>query len=76
MNGAATAGSAAACDDLSIEGETTMNTAIHALALAICFTAHMAFAHEMDGVRRALQTIAAAEFDPSSQKAGFAVAIR
>lgn len=32
-------------------------TAIHIAALAACFTAHMAFAHELQGVRRALETM-------------------
>lgn len=32
-------------------------TAIHIIALAACFTAHMAFAHELQGVRRALETM-------------------
>lgn len=38
------------------------SAALHALALAICFTAHFAFAEELDGVRRALQTMASAEW--------------
>lgn len=32
--------------------------AIHAISLAACFAAHLAFAAEFDGVRRALQTMA------------------
>jgi len=31
--------------------------AIHIAALAACFAAHMAFAHELQGVRRALETM-------------------
>lgn len=53
-----------------------LSTALHALALATCFTAHFAYAQEMDGVRRALQTMAAAEFEPSSQKFGAATPAR
>ena len=34
---------------------------IHALALAALFTTHLAFAHELSGVRRALQTMDAAQ---------------
>lgn len=37
-----------------------ISAAIHALALAACFTAHFAFADEFDGVRRALQTLSPA----------------
>ena len=37
------------------------SAALHALALAICFTAHFAHADELDGVRRALQTMASVE---------------
>lgn len=33
-------------------------TAIHLISLAACFAAHLAFASEFDGVRRALQTMA------------------
>ena len=32
--------------------------AIHVISLATCFAAHLAFAGEFDGVRRALQTMA------------------
>jgi hypothetical protein len=41
----------------------SMKTAalIHALALAALFTTHLAFAHELSGVRRALQTMDAAQ---------------
>ena len=31
--------------------------AIHIIALAACFAAHMAFSHELQGVRRALETM-------------------
>lgn len=34
---------------------------LHALALAVLFATHFTFAHELSGVRRALQTIATAE---------------
>ena len=34
---------------------------IHALALATLFAAHFAYAHELSGVRRALQTMDAAQ---------------
>ena len=38
-----------------------MTAAIHAIALSTLFAAHLVFAAEFDGVRRALQTIAAGE---------------
>ena len=51
--------------------ETTMNPAalIHAAALAMCFTAHLFFAHELDGVRRAMQTIQASQAAVAAQVA-------
>lgn len=38
-----------------------MNAAIHAIALSTLFAAHLVFSAELDGVRRALQTMAAGE---------------
>ena len=35
--------------------------AIHIAALAACFTAHFMYSAELDGVRRALQTLATGE---------------
>ena len=68
MNGAATAGSAAigimTPDNSQGTASMKATAAIHAIALAACFTAHLAFAGEFDGVRRALQTMAAAQAHP------------
>lgn len=38
-----------------------MNAAIHSIALSTLFAAHLMFAAEFDGVRRALQTMASVE---------------
>jgi hypothetical protein len=62
MNGTATAGSVAMRNGCGIEGrDTTMTAAIHAIALSTLFAAHLVFSAELDGVRRALQTMAAGE---------------
>jgi hypothetical protein len=39
---------------------TTIRTLLHLTALASCLTAHLAFSGELDGIRRALETIGGA----------------
>ncbi len=46
---------------VSIEGDTILTAALHALALTTLFAAHLMFPAEFDGVRRALQTMATIE---------------
>jgi hypothetical protein len=61
MNDMATAGSAAVRDTRARwKGRPTMkpvSAALHATALLACFAAHFAFAEELSGIRRALQTM-------------------
>lgn len=39
---------------------TKIRTLLHLTALAVCLTAHLAFSGELDGIRRALETIGGA----------------
>ncbi|MBX9452329.1 MAG: hypothetical protein KL801_10905 [Mesorhizobium sp.] len=52
------------------------STALHAAALLACFAAHFAFAEELSGIRRALQTMGAVQMTVAQEPVPASAAVQ